>query len=83
MTIRISVDLEDAAPRRGTKIAYQAFPDTKATEEEINTSNVILAFCSLLSNTAFIDMIKPMIERELVIMRQEQDAAIEGSNRIM
>lgn len=81
--IRISISLEDAKPRSGTKIAYQAFPEIDATEKELDTSNLIIAFCSLLSNPVFLDLINPLVQKELVMLHEEQTAAIRGSLRTM
>ena len=84
MTIKIEIDLKDAKPdRQGCLIGYQAFPEDGATWEEINTSNVIIALCSLLSDPDFLDMIAPRIEKEMKIMRDEQDAALAGSPKVM
>ena len=83
MAIRIEIDIIDAMPRSGCNIGYQARPGEHATEEEISTSNVIIAFCSLLSDPDFVDYIAPHIEKELQQLEKYQKAAMVGSKQVM
>jgi hypothetical protein len=83
VTIEIRINVEDATPGAGCNIAYQAFPSEGMTMEEVSTSNVVIAFCNLLSDPSFIDLISYRIEKEIKSMHIEQDAALAGSDQVM
>jgi hypothetical protein len=81
--IKVVIEIEETHSRPGTDIAYQSHPGDNVTQQEIDSANVVIAFCSLLSNDAFVRIITPMIEAELDAMHVEQDAALQGSSWVM
>jgi hypothetical protein len=81
--IKVIIEIEETPSRPGTTIAYQSHLGDNVTQQEINSANVVIAFCSLLSDSTFTDIVMPMIDVELDAMRVEQEAALQGSTWVM